>query len=164
MSVTSRCSIEMAGQIEHWLLWHRVYPSLMPTLCCKGLQVSSKIRVLPSRISSQTLNLAILMLFFHSTSTIASVVNLDGPLPAYRTEHLPSFTTLWAWCIASCSLSATAETCLTNLLFCSYSSMYGWVLKISGDNCSKFFAGQMPIPLPNRRCQSTEGKSGNSNH
>ena len=130
----------------------------------KGLQVSSKIRVLPSGISSRTLNLAILMFFFHSTSTIASVVNLDGPLPAYHTEHLPSFTTLSAWCITLCGSSATAETCLTNLLFCSY-SMYGSESSKSlAIIAASFFAGQMPIPWPNQWRHSTEGKSGNSSH
>jgi len=47
LSVTSRCSIEVVGRIE---LVFGVKSSTSPTLCFKEIRVSTKIKVLPSKI------------------------------------------------------------------------------------------------------------------
>jgi len=55
VSVTSRCSIETVEQIELILAWELF--STYPTLCCKEIQVPSKIRVHSSGTLLQTLDL-----------------------------------------------------------------------------------------------------------
>jgi len=55
LSVISRCSIETTQPIRLVLI--RELPSTYPTLCYKDIQVSSKIRVLPSGTLLQTLDL-----------------------------------------------------------------------------------------------------------
>jgi len=55
LSVTSRCSVETAEQIE--LVLACEFPSTRPTLCSKEIHVTSKVRVLPCGILLQTLYL-----------------------------------------------------------------------------------------------------------
>ena len=55
VTVTSRCSIETVERIWLVLAWGLL--SNYRTLCCKETQVPSKIRVLPSGILLQTLDL-----------------------------------------------------------------------------------------------------------
>jgi len=55
ISVTSRQCMKTAEQIE--LVFAQMLPLAYPTLCWKGIRVSPKIRVLPSRTYSHTLEL-----------------------------------------------------------------------------------------------------------
>ena len=73
VSVTSRCSVETGERIELVLAWE--LPSTYPTLCYKEIQISSKIRVLPSRTFLQSLDFEN---FRHSTSTVEACYQLSS--------------------------------------------------------------------------------------
>ena len=55
VSVTSRCSIETSGRIQLVLAWR--FSLTYPTLYYSGIQVFTKITVLPCKTLSQTLEL-----------------------------------------------------------------------------------------------------------
>ena len=80
LSVTSRCSIETAEQISA----HRLgLPSVYPTLCYKGIRVSPKVRLLPSRTSpalSQTLGIIDLCAIFGTARRPSQVLSTYSPI------------------------------------------------------------------------------------
>jgi len=83
--VTSRSSIKTAGWIK--LVLGTQAPSAYPARCWKGILISPKIRVLPSRALFQT---PIFLLFCRSMSIVASVVNLVRPTTVASLPHRTS--------------------------------------------------------------------------
>jgi len=88
VSATIQCSIETAEQIELFV-GTQVSLGLSYTLCCNGIRVSAKMRVLPSGTLFQTLNLADFFLFRHSTSISRrkGVVNFVRPTTVASVSH-----------------------------------------------------------------------------